>query len=116
MNSRLPHVALHSCFLLFYTIEAHASGDPIVIYSVAGGGLVQIALLIFVLTAQAFRRVRTPAVVVYMLYLPVLWAWIWQSRQSATVLGVCLVVLPCLVVGALLWLLTAVDRRSSAVA
>lgn len=98
------------CFLLLHATGAHASGDPIVIYVAAGGGLVQLALLIFVLIARAFRLARFPALAAYFLYLVVLWGWVWQSRQSAALLGGVLVILPCLIIGALLWMLTAVDR------
>jgi hypothetical protein len=116
MRSRILNALVCTCLFLFHAPIAQASGDPIVIYLAAGGGLVQIALLIFILTAKAFRQVRAPAVTAYILYLGVLWGWVWQSRQSAALLGAALVILPCLVVGALLWLLVAVDRRSDAVA
>lgn len=111
MNTRVLYVVLQSCLLLLYSTVAHASGDPMIVFWIAGAALVQIAVLIFMLTAQVFRRVRTPAVVLYILYLPLLWAWIWQSTQSVTVFGVCLMVLPCLVVGVLRWLVRANDRR-----
>jgi hypothetical protein len=103
-----------ACLLLLVASPAHASGDPIVIYVVAGGGLAQLALVVFMLTARAFRSVRLPALATYLLYLVVLWAWVWNSRQSATTLGAGLIVLPCLVVGTLLWLLVTAGRRSGA--
>jgi hypothetical protein len=116
MRSRTLYALVSSCYFLFHTTAAQASGDPIVIYFAAGGGLVQMALLIFILAAKAFRQARTPSVIAFLIYLGVLWGWVWQSMQSAAVRGAALVVLPCLVVGALLWLLVAVDRRTAAVA
>jgi uncharacterized membrane protein len=109
-----PVYALCGCLLLLQATRAHASGDPIVIYVTAGGGIAQVALLVFILAARAFRSARFPAVAAYLLYLVVLWAWAWQSKQSAMMLGAGLVVLPCLIIGALLWMLAKADRRLDA--
>lgn len=40
MRSRLLYVTLCTGFFLLNATAAHASGDPIVIYLAAGGGLV----------------------------------------------------------------------------
>lgn len=115
MKARLVSV-LYGCFLLLQGTAAHASGDPIVIYLAAGGGIVQVTLLVFIFIAQSFRAARAPTVAAYLLYLVVVWAWVWQSRQSATMLGASLVVLPSLIVAALLWMASAIGRRSHTIA
>lgn len=111
MPTRAKGCALCACLLLLYTTGAHASGDPIVIYWAAGAGLVQIALFVFVLAARAFGAARLPAVAAYVLNLIVLWSWVWQSRQSSTLLGIGLVIFPCLVVAVLYWMLSTVASR-----
>lgn len=112
MQWRAKTCALCACLLVLYATGAHASGDPIVIYLTAGAGLVQLALLIFLLVAQAFRVARLPAVAAYLLYLVVLWSWVWQSRQSSTLLGIGLTVLPCLAVAVLIWMLSTAASRN----
>lgn len=100
-----------ACLLLLHATGAHASGDPIVIYWASGAGVVQIALLVFVFAARAFGAARLPAVAAYVLNLIILWSWVWQSRQSSTLLGIGLLVFPCLVVGVLYWMLSAAASR-----
>jgi len=103
-----------ACHLLLLATPAHASGDPAVIYLMAGGVLVQVVLIVFMLTARAFRRARLPALAAYALYLVVLWPWVWESKPSETLPGIGLIVLPCVIVGTLLWMLVTAHRRSDA--
>ncbi len=113
MLPRAKGHALCACVLLLYATGAHASGDPIVIYWISGAALVQVALLAFVLAARAFGAARLPTVAAYVLNLIVLWNWVWQSRQSSTLLGIGLLVFPSLVVAVLYWMLSTVARRSA---
>lgn len=100
-----------TALLLAYADLAHASGDPGVIYWAAGVALLQIGLFVFILTGRVFAAARLPASTAYLLYLFVLWSWIWHSRQSATILGAGLILLPPLAVAVLAWLLSAATRR-----
>jgi len=101
-----------ACLVLLLSPAAHASGDPAVIYLMAGGALVQVVLGVFMLTARAFRPARLPALAAYALYLVVLWPWVWESKPSETLPGIGLIVLPVVIVGTLLWLLITAHRRS----
>lgn len=111
MRYGLRH-ALPAAVLFLPSTIAHASGDPIVIYFAAGGSAVQLALLVFIWIGRTFRPARLPATAAYVLYLGLLWAWVWESRQSTTIVGAALIVLPCLAVGVLMWVLSMIHRRS----
>ena len=97
--------------LLLYANRSYASGDPIVMYWAAGGVLLQLALLIFVLAGRVFSVARLAVLTAYVLYLILLWSWVWQSSQSSTFLGLALIVIPCLVIAALFWILTSAATR-----
>jgi hypothetical protein len=104
---KLRASALYVMAALLYVTEAHASGEPAVIYWVAGGGLAQVVVLIFLVTSPRFRATRFPAITGYALYLHVLWSWVWNSSQSPTLLGSALVLLPVLAVCVLVWMVSS---------
>lgn len=82
---------------------AHASGDPMVVYYAAAGGVVQVGILGFLFATKKFRGVRIQAFVAYALNIIPLWGWVWNSSQSPHLLGGALVVMPVLSLAILLW-------------
>ena len=104
---------LCACLLLLCAPLAHASGDPAVVYILGGGIVVQLALVIFIVTARVFRRARLPVLTAYALHLLVLWPWVWESKPSERLPGIALILMPCLIVGALLWMLVTARAPSN---
>ena len=66
------------------------------LFWLVAGAATQIVLLLVFLLAPAFRPIRFPAVVAYLLFVAVLWYWAWSWPHQATRVGAGLTGLPVL--------------------